>query len=60
MDIAGGSRKVKSGTDITLKVQSYEWKKARELTVNKTDKLEVLVYMVAEELKCAVNSVKLK
>lgn len=58
-NIAASSSKAKNDNDIMLKVQSASWKKVREMNINKTEKLQVLLFMCAEELECDANTIKL-
>lgn len=53
-------RHAKSANSIELKIQSQLWKQPIVLSIEKTEKMKVLVYKLAEELKCSSNSIKLR
>lgn len=54
------TKKRKNANEIKLKIQSAGCRKIREVYIDKTDKLEVLVLTCAEQLKCDPNTIKLK
>lgn len=53
------TKTAKNDSDIMLKVQSASWKTSRTMNINKTEKLQVLLFMCAEELECDANTIKL-